>query len=199
MSFWPNKGEEDPRPAQGAAYERLPAVEPGTPAVPEEAFGALRLPFLPVSADPAEGRLTSERRGLRRRRPGHGAGARGRGGRGARGGTHAAGGLRSGVGTPFRVLRMSRVGLAERAGSRRPRSRPPPLELDRVAVPCCPVTSTERGPTACRTDGQASSLRRYPAQLAGGTVCPRVVCARPWLARTPGPTKGPRAGHAPYG
>ena len=24
MSFWPNKGEEDPRPAQGAAYERLP-------------------------------------------------------------------------------------------------------------------------------------------------------------------------------
>ena len=28
MSFWPNKGEADPRPAQGAAYERLAPVEP---------------------------------------------------------------------------------------------------------------------------------------------------------------------------
>ncbi|MER6332555.1 GMC family oxidoreductase [Streptomyces sp. NPDC001034] len=46
MSFWPNKGEEDPRPAQGAAYERLKPVEPLSPAVPAEAFGALRLPFL---------------------------------------------------------------------------------------------------------------------------------------------------------
>ena len=25
MSYWPNKGEADPRPAQGAAYERLAA------------------------------------------------------------------------------------------------------------------------------------------------------------------------------
>lgn len=46
MSFWPNKGEEDPRPAPGAAYERLKPVEPRSPAVPAEAFGALRLPFL---------------------------------------------------------------------------------------------------------------------------------------------------------
>ncbi|WNI22950.1 GMC family oxidoreductase [Streptomyces sp. ITFR-16] len=46
MSFWPNKGERDPRPAQGEAYERLAAVEPQAPAVPKEAFGALRLPFL---------------------------------------------------------------------------------------------------------------------------------------------------------
>ncbi|GFM98887.1 hypothetical protein Sfulv_36980 [Streptomyces fulvorobeus] len=46
MSFWPNKGEGDPRPAQGEAYRRLPAVAPRKPAVPEDAFGALRLPFL---------------------------------------------------------------------------------------------------------------------------------------------------------
>ncbi|MFJ8883118.1 GMC oxidoreductase [Streptomyces sp. NPDC102402] len=52
MSFWPNKGEEDPRPAQGAAYERLSAVEPMAPAVPEKAFGALRLPFLGMPAVP---------------------------------------------------------------------------------------------------------------------------------------------------
>lgn len=46
MSYWPNNGEADPRPAQGAAYERLQPVEPKAPAVPAEAFGALRLPFL---------------------------------------------------------------------------------------------------------------------------------------------------------
>ncbi|MER6737005.1 GMC family oxidoreductase [Streptomyces puniciscabiei] len=52
MSFWPNKGEEDPRPAQGAVYERLKPVEPQAPAVPAEAFGALRLPFLGMPAVP---------------------------------------------------------------------------------------------------------------------------------------------------
>ncbi|WLQ41200.1 GMC family oxidoreductase [Streptomyces laculatispora] len=52
MSFWPNKGEQDPRPAAGEAYERLAAVEPQAPAVPEEAFGALRLPFLGMPAVP---------------------------------------------------------------------------------------------------------------------------------------------------
>lgn len=52
MSFWPNKGEEDPRPAQDAAYERLAAVEPASPAVPKEAFGALKLPFLGIPAVP---------------------------------------------------------------------------------------------------------------------------------------------------
>ncbi|WEH27840.1 GMC family oxidoreductase [Streptomyces sp. AM 3-1-1] len=46
MSLWPNKGESDPRPAQGAAYTRLAPVAPHTPAVPEDAFAALRLPFL---------------------------------------------------------------------------------------------------------------------------------------------------------
>ncbi|MEU1704530.1 GMC family oxidoreductase [Streptomyces sp. NPDC005706] len=52
MSYWPNKGEEDPRPAQGAVYERLKPVEPREPAVPADAFGALRLPFLGIPAVP---------------------------------------------------------------------------------------------------------------------------------------------------
>jgi cholesterol oxidase len=52
MSYWPNKGEADPRPAQGAAYERLEPVEPRSPAVPADAFGALRLPFLGMPAVP---------------------------------------------------------------------------------------------------------------------------------------------------
>ncbi|MET8895373.1 GMC family oxidoreductase [Streptomyces albogriseolus] len=52
MSFWPNKGEEDPRPAQGEAYRRLKPVEPKAPAVPADAFGALKLPFLGIPAVP---------------------------------------------------------------------------------------------------------------------------------------------------
>ncbi|MFD8412888.1 GMC oxidoreductase [Streptomyces sp. NPDC059650] len=52
MAYWPNKGEDDPRPEQGAAYVRLAAVEPVRPAVPKEAFGALRLPFLAVPEVP---------------------------------------------------------------------------------------------------------------------------------------------------
>ncbi|MFD3327677.1 GMC oxidoreductase [Streptomyces sp. NPDC058701] len=54
MSYWPNKGEQDARPEQGAAYVRLPAVEPVRPAVPKEAFGALRLPFLAIPEVPAK-------------------------------------------------------------------------------------------------------------------------------------------------
>ncbi len=52
MSYWPNKGEADPRPVQGSAYERLQPVEPKSPAVPAEAFGALKLPFLGIPAVP---------------------------------------------------------------------------------------------------------------------------------------------------
>ncbi|MFG2025091.1 GMC family oxidoreductase N-terminal domain-containing protein [Streptomyces sp. NPDC048825] len=52
MSYWPNKGEADPRPAQGAAYERLKPVEPRSPVVPADAFGALRLPFLGMPTVP---------------------------------------------------------------------------------------------------------------------------------------------------
>jgi cholesterol oxidase len=49
MSFWPNKGQADPRPALGAAYERIAPVEPERPAVPASAPGALRLPIVGVS------------------------------------------------------------------------------------------------------------------------------------------------------
>lgn len=52
MSYWPNKGEADPRPAQGEQYQRLTPVEPKSPAVPADAFGALRLPFLGIPAVP---------------------------------------------------------------------------------------------------------------------------------------------------
>jgi cholesterol oxidase len=41
FSFWPNKGEPDPRPAQDAAYQRLAAVAPAHPVVPASAPAAL--------------------------------------------------------------------------------------------------------------------------------------------------------------
>ncbi len=44
MAFWPNKGEADPRPALGAAYDRVAPVVPQRPAVPAGAPGELRLP-----------------------------------------------------------------------------------------------------------------------------------------------------------
>ncbi|MEU4650448.1 GMC family oxidoreductase [Nocardia fluminea] len=44
MAFWPNKGEPDPRPDLGAAYQRIRPVAPERPAVPDSAPGALRLP-----------------------------------------------------------------------------------------------------------------------------------------------------------
>ncbi|MBX6387170.1 MAG: GMC family oxidoreductase, partial [Microbispora sp.] len=34
MSFWPNKGEEDPRPPLGSAYRRIAPVTPRNPAIP---------------------------------------------------------------------------------------------------------------------------------------------------------------------
>ena len=49
MSFWPNKGETDTRPALGAEYERLAPVPPSAPVVPDHAPGALRLPIVGVS------------------------------------------------------------------------------------------------------------------------------------------------------
>jgi cholesterol oxidase len=45
FSFWPNKGDKDPRPAQGTKYRRLDQVMPTAPAVPATAPAALRWPF----------------------------------------------------------------------------------------------------------------------------------------------------------
>jgi cholesterol oxidase len=47
MSFWPNKGDPDPRPALGSRYVPVAPVPPGRPAVPADAPGALRLPAGP--------------------------------------------------------------------------------------------------------------------------------------------------------
>jgi cholesterol oxidase len=47
MSLWPNKGDQDPRPALGAAYQRVAPVMPRSPAVPPSAPAALRL--LPIA------------------------------------------------------------------------------------------------------------------------------------------------------
>ena len=44
MSFWPNKGQDDPRPPVGADYVQLSPVAPKDPVVPADAPGALRLP-----------------------------------------------------------------------------------------------------------------------------------------------------------
>ncbi|MCW2782338.1 MAG: cholesterol oxidase [Marmoricola sp.] len=49
MSYWPNKGEVDPRPEIGSAYQKIAPVAPNSPAVPEAAPGALRLPIVQVS------------------------------------------------------------------------------------------------------------------------------------------------------
>jgi cholesterol oxidase len=38
LAFWPNRGEQDPRPPLGTRYERVAPVAPRSPAVPEPAF-----------------------------------------------------------------------------------------------------------------------------------------------------------------
>lgn len=45
MAYWPNKGDVDPRPPLGSPYRQVAPVPPNRPAVPAEAFGALRLPL----------------------------------------------------------------------------------------------------------------------------------------------------------
>jgi cholesterol oxidase len=50
FAFWPNRGEQDTRPALGEAYQRLSPVAPVAPAVPEAAPAALRLPFISLDS-----------------------------------------------------------------------------------------------------------------------------------------------------
>ncbi len=45
FALWPNNGDDDPRPAPGAAYQPLAPVRPRAPVVPTDAPGALRLPL----------------------------------------------------------------------------------------------------------------------------------------------------------
>ena len=49
MAYWPNKGQPDARPPLGTPYQRVAPVQPGRPAVPPSAPGALRLPIVAVS------------------------------------------------------------------------------------------------------------------------------------------------------
>ncbi|GAA0978929.1 GMC family oxidoreductase [Nocardiopsis tropica] len=59
MSMWPNKGDEDPRPEQGAGYRRVRPVLPRSPAVPAGSFAELRfgttLPLAVVDASSPAG------------------------------------------------------------------------------------------------------------------------------------------------
>ena len=48
MAHWPNKGEQDLRPALGEAFEVVEPVAPKNPAVGSSASGALRLPIRPL-------------------------------------------------------------------------------------------------------------------------------------------------------
>jgi cholesterol oxidase len=48
MALWPNKGQADPRPPLGAAYERVAPTAPANPIVPPSAPAALRLPIAEV-------------------------------------------------------------------------------------------------------------------------------------------------------
>ncbi len=48
-ALWPNKGEQDQRPAQGEAYRRLQPIAPKNPVVPEGAPGALHLPIVGIT------------------------------------------------------------------------------------------------------------------------------------------------------
>ena len=43
MSFWPNRGDPDPRPPLGSPYRRIAPVPPRNPAVPADAPAALRI------------------------------------------------------------------------------------------------------------------------------------------------------------
>jgi cholesterol oxidase len=49
FSLWPNKGEQDQRPAQDQPYRRINPTKPKNPAVPDQAPAALRLPIVKAS------------------------------------------------------------------------------------------------------------------------------------------------------
>ncbi|WP_330255275.1 GMC family oxidoreductase [Nocardia sp. NBC_00565] len=47
-AYWPNKGEQDRRPAQGIAYQRIAPIAPRNPVVPTDAPAALVLPIIEI-------------------------------------------------------------------------------------------------------------------------------------------------------
>ena len=55
MSFWPNKGEPDPRPPVGAPYARIEPVAPVAPASPPAPPPSSRVAITPKPASSALG------------------------------------------------------------------------------------------------------------------------------------------------
>ena len=49
MAYWPNRGEDDVRPAVGEGFRSMEPISPKNPVVPDDAPGALRLPIVGVS------------------------------------------------------------------------------------------------------------------------------------------------------
>ncbi|MFI7670181.1 GMC oxidoreductase [Nocardia sp. NPDC049526] len=47
-AYWPNKGEQDKRPPQGVAYQRIQPIAPDHPVVPADAPAALVLPIVEI-------------------------------------------------------------------------------------------------------------------------------------------------------
>ncbi|GAA0953201.1 GMC family oxidoreductase [Kribbella koreensis] len=60
LAFWPNKGEEDSRPALGSEYQRLTPVAPANPVVPVDAPAALRLPIVTITHPDKPGATTTQ-------------------------------------------------------------------------------------------------------------------------------------------
>ncbi|MDR7166635.1 cholesterol oxidase [Nocardia kruczakiae] len=52
-ALWPNKGENDTRPSQDSAYQRISPVAPRRPVVPASAPAALVLPIVEINRDSA--------------------------------------------------------------------------------------------------------------------------------------------------
>jgi cholesterol oxidase len=48
LAYWPNRGQEDPRPPAGAEFREVRPVAPERPAVPTSAPAAYRLPVVPA-------------------------------------------------------------------------------------------------------------------------------------------------------
>ncbi|WP_249645406.1 GMC family oxidoreductase [Nocardia sputi] len=63
VALWPNKGEPDPRPEQGAPYRRIAPVPPRNPVVPTGAPAALRLPIVEIKGPADRPEPAAETRG----------------------------------------------------------------------------------------------------------------------------------------
>ncbi|MGW6377162.1 FAD-dependent oxidoreductase [Rhodococcus sp. NPDC055112] len=76
-SLWPNKGEQDLRPAQGEGYRRINPIAPNSPVVPASAPAALVLPIVEIrsggAANEAGGGAAHKASGTEQQKTGTGA------------------------------------------------------------------------------------------------------------------------------